>query len=70
MVVPWLLGFATYQLVYPGGISWWVGAWVWVADQLHFTVHTWMSASVMSFVVAAVLTLPLSLRSRHAAQAS
>jgi nucleobase:cation symporter-1, NCS1 family len=70
MVLPWVLGFSTYQLVYPGGISWWVDGWGWIADRLHFTVHTWMSASVLSFVVAAVLTLPLSLRTRQDAQAS
>jgi purine-cytosine permease-like protein len=65
MVLPWLLGFATYQLVYPGGISWWADGWGWIADRLHFAVQTWMSASVMSFVVAAVVTLPLSARTRR-----
>jgi nucleobase:cation symporter-1, NCS1 family len=62
MVLPWLLGFATYQLIYPGGIAWWADGWGWIADRLHFTVQTWMSASVMSFVVAALVTWPLSAR--------
>ena len=63
MVLPWLLGFAMYQLVNPGGISWWANAWTRVAGWLHFTHQTWMSASVMSFVVAAVVTIPLSIAS-------
>jgi nucleobase:cation symporter-1, NCS1 family len=65
MVLPWLLGFATYQLIYPGGISWWVSGWAWIADRLHFTAQPWMSASVMSFLVAALVTAPLSARARR-----
>ena len=65
MVVPWLLGFAAYQLVYPGGISWWVTAWQWIAERLHFTAATWMSASVTSFVVAALATVPMAVADRR-----
>ena len=68
MALPWLLGFATYQLVYPGGISWWVTGWTWIAKHVHFTYASWMSASVMSFVVAAVVTLPITLASRSRAR--
>ncbi|HET6909560.1 MAG TPA: cytosine permease [Mycobacteriales bacterium] len=63
-LVPWLLGFATYQLVYPGGIGWWVHDWTTVAGWLHFTPQTWMSASVLSFVVAAAFTVPITLATR------
>jgi putative hydroxymethylpyrimidine transporter CytX len=53
----WLLGFVAYQLINPGYISWWSGFWTDVDSWLHFTVHTWMSASILSFVVAALATL-------------
>jgi nucleobase:cation symporter-1, NCS1 family len=57
MLVPWLAGFVTYQLVNPGYVSWWVSAWAWVARLVHFTPAGWMSASVLSFVVSAAVTL-------------
>ena len=55
-VVPWALGFVTYQLVNPGSISWWVTGWQHVDTWLHFTPPSWLSASLFSFAVAAVLT--------------
>ncbi|HUK69968.1 MAG TPA: cytosine permease [Streptosporangiaceae bacterium] len=57
MLVPWAAGFITYQLINPGYISWWVSAWTWVARLIDFTPATWMSASILSFLVAAVTTL-------------
>jgi len=60
MVLPWLLGVAAYQLVNPGYVTWWADGWHRVAGWLSFTPQSWMSASLLSFVVAAVLTLPLS----------
>ncbi|HVW80113.1 MAG TPA: cytosine permease [Mycobacteriales bacterium] len=59
MVVPWLLGFAAYQLIDPGGIGWWARAWSHVDGWLHLTVQSWMSASLFSFVISAVATVPL-----------
>jgi purine-cytosine permease-like protein len=59
MVMPWLLGFAAYQLIDPGGIGWWVSVWSHVDGWLDLTVQSWMSASVFSFVVSAVATAPL-----------
>ena len=56
MLVPWLLGFCAYQLINPGGISWWSSAWAHVQSWLHFTPHAWMSASLISFLVAAAAT--------------
>jgi purine-cytosine permease-like protein len=70
MVVPWLLGVASYQLVNPGYVTWWANGWRDVAGWLHFTPQSWMSASLLSFAVAAVSTLPLSrglAHRRHAA---
>ncbi len=57
MLVAWAAGFVTYQLINPGYISWWVSAWDWVGHQVGFSVASWMSASILSFVVAAVATL-------------
>jgi putative hydroxymethylpyrimidine transporter CytX len=59
MVVPWVLGFAAYQLIDPGGIGWWARAWLHLDGWLHLTVQTWMSASVFSFAVSAFATAPL-----------
>jgi NCS1 family nucleobase:cation symporter-1 len=59
LLVPWLLGFAAYQIVNPGYIGWWVTMWGHVRDGLHIPVEPWMSASIVSFVVAALFTLPL-----------
>jgi nucleobase:cation symporter-1, NCS1 family len=64
-LLPWVLGFLAYQLVNPGYVSWWQHAWLHVDDWLHFTPASWMSASLLSFLVAAVATLPAALvRSR------
>jgi NCS1 family nucleobase:cation symporter-1 len=60
-LVPWALGFCAYQLVNPGYISWWSGWWGHVRTWLHFTPATWMSASLLSFCVAAVATAPAAL---------
>jgi putative hydroxymethylpyrimidine transporter CytX len=64
-LVPWALGFVAYQLVNPGSISWWVTAWTRVRSWLHVTPSTWMSASILSFVVAAVCTLLAGLVARR-----
>ena len=64
MLVPWVLGVVTYQLVNPGYVGWWVERWTTVQGWVHFSYHTWMSASVLSFAVAALLTLPISLSHR------
>jgi putative hydroxymethylpyrimidine transporter CytX len=59
MLVPWLAGFAAYQLVAPTYIEKWQGwaSW-WIArqDDLGFTPPTWLGATIASFAVAAVLT--------------
>jgi NCS1 family nucleobase:cation symporter-1 len=57
MLVPWAAGFVTYQLINPGYVSWWASAWTSVAHAIGFSPATWMSASICSFVVAAVVTL-------------
>jgi putative hydroxymethylpyrimidine transporter CytX len=57
-LVPWALGFVAYQLVNPGSVGWWTRAWAHVNSWLHYTPESWMSASLLSFAVAAVATLP------------
>ena len=57
MLVPWAAGFVTYQLINPGYVSWWASAWTHVAQAIGFTPAAWMSASICSFVAAAVVTL-------------
>ncbi len=61
MVVPWLIGFVTYQLINPGYLGWWSHRWARVDSWLQFTPASWMSASILSLVVAAVFTLPAGL---------
>lgn len=56
MVAPWAAGFVAYQLVNPGGVSWWAGFWAARQADLSFTPPAWMSASLASLVVAAALT--------------
>lgn len=65
MVVPWALGFVTYQLINPGGVGWWSAAWLQLRSALHLAPQHWMSASLLSFAVAAGVTLlvgPLAAR--------
>jgi putative hydroxymethylpyrimidine transporter CytX len=59
MLVPWGLGFVAYQLINPGYISWWVTAWTKFGHSIGFRAESWMSASICSFAVSAVLTLAL-----------
>jgi NCS1 family nucleobase:cation symporter-1 len=57
MLVPWAAGFVTYQLINPGYVSWWASAWTSFGHDIGFTQQSWMSASILSFCVSAVLTL-------------
>jgi nucleobase:cation symporter-1, NCS1 family len=57
MLVPWAAGFVMYQLINPGYVPAWVSAWTSVANWIGFTPESWMSASILSFVAAAVVTL-------------
>jgi NCS1 family nucleobase:cation symporter-1 len=57
MLPPWALGFVAYQLINPGYVSWWVNAWSHVNSFIGFTPASWMSASILSFAVAAAATL-------------
>ncbi|PZS29464.1 MAG: hypothetical protein DLM58_15415 [Pseudonocardiales bacterium] len=65
MLVPWALGFCAYQLINPGYISWWQRFWVHVDSWVHFTPATWMSASLLSFAVAALASVPFGMARRR-----
>jgi nucleobase:cation symporter-1, NCS1 family len=56
MLLPWAAGFATYQLINPGYVSWWASAWTSLGHDIGFTSASWMSASILSFAVAAAVT--------------
>ena len=57
MVVPWIAGFVTYQMINPGLVGWWARWWTARREDIGFTPESWMSATLLSFAVAAVLTL-------------
>src|SRR4051794_7591512 len=69
MVVPWVIGFITYQLINPGYLGWWSRQWGRIDDWLHFTPQSWMSASLLSLLVAAAATVPFGLLQRKVAPA-
>jgi NCS1 family nucleobase:cation symporter-1 len=68
MLLPWFVGFAAYQLINPAAIGWWSRMWTHVAGWLHFTPASWMSASLISFAVAALVTVPTGLLTRRPRQ--
>ncbi|HEY7485667.1 MAG TPA: cytosine permease [Streptosporangiaceae bacterium] len=56
MIGAWAIGFVVYQLINPGDAGRWSRFWTDVQGWLHFTPATWMSASLLSFVVAGLAT--------------
>jgi nucleobase:cation symporter-1, NCS1 family len=66
-LLPWAAGFVMYQLVNPGTVSWWASAWRSVDKSVGFTPAGWMSASILSFAVAAAVALAAGLPARRAA---
>ncbi|NMO90147.1 cytosine permease [Actinomycetospora sp. TBRC 11914] len=70
MVVAWLVGLVAYQLVNPGGAPGWSDAWSALRAALGFVPPTWLSASLLSFVVAGVAAALLTLLERRGASTS
>lgn len=56
MVAAWAAGVVTYQLINPGQAGWWSRFWQHAQRTLHFTPADWMSASMLSFAMAALVT--------------
>jgi putative hydroxymethylpyrimidine transporter CytX len=67
MILAWAVGIATYQMINPGNVGWWSRLWIDVQDALGFTPSSWMSASLLSFAAAAVVTAAIGALSRTAA---
>lgn len=65
MLLPWVAGFAAYQMTSPGEVDHWSSIWVHVDEAIGYVPQEWMSASVCSFVVAAVATLVVHLIGRR-----
>jgi hypothetical protein len=57
MLLPWAVGFVIYQLINPGYVSWWASAWSSFGHSIGFTPASWMSASILSFCAAGIVTL-------------
>jgi nucleobase:cation symporter-1, NCS1 family len=57
MLLPWAVGFLIYQLINPGYVSWWASAWSSFGHDIGFTPASWMSASILSFCAAGIMTL-------------
>jgi putative hydroxymethylpyrimidine transporter CytX len=60
MLLPWAAGFVVYQLINPGYVSWWASFWVTLSRDVGFPRAGWMSASILSFCTAGILTLLVS----------
>ena len=58
--IPWALGFLSYQAINAGTVTWWASWWASSRTTIGFVPATWMSASLLSFAVAATLTLAVS----------
>lgn len=67
MILAWAVGIATYQMINPGNVGWWSRLWIDVQHALGFTPSSWMSASLLSFAAAAIVTAAIGALSRTAA---
>jgi len=65
MLIAWLGGVVTYQVINPGTLSYWSDFWTNIGEALNTLGHTWLSASVTSFLVAVLLALPFARVSSH-----
>jgi putative hydroxymethylpyrimidine transporter CytX len=59
MITAWAIGFVAYQLIYPGSVSWWAGFWQDVQGLIGFTPQSWMSASLLSFLIAGLAAVAI-----------
>jgi nucleobase:cation symporter-1, NCS1 family len=67
MLLPWLLGFATYQFISPSDIgAWWGDFWERMHGWVGFEPQEWTSASLFAFLVPALATWALTPLTRRA----
>ena len=66
MLLPWAAGFVTYQLISPPSVSAWQDFWLDRQADLGFVPPGWLSASLASFAVAALLTFVVARVPRRA----
>jgi nucleobase:cation symporter-1, NCS1 family len=59
MMIPWLIGFVSYQMINPGSISLWTPAWQHIDQALGIGSTSYLSASLISFASAAAFTFLL-----------
>ncbi|MBE1532504.1 purine-cytosine permease family protein [Actinomadura algeriensis] len=57
MVAAWVVGFVAYQLINPGTVGGWAGFWTDAREPLNFAPQSWMSASLLSFLLAGAAAL-------------
>lgn len=69
MLLPWALGFATYQLLNPTQLTGWASFWpgFWADAQEVTGIHptVWTSASLFSFLAAGLAALALATAGRR-----
>ncbi|MEW2356022.1 cytosine permease [Spirillospora sp. NPDC029432] len=59
MIAAWAVGFVAYQLIYPGAVSRWAAFWRDVQGLIGFTPQGWMSASLLSFLIAGLAAVAI-----------
>ncbi|MCD0452508.1 cytosine permease [Actinocorallia sp. API 0066] len=59
MIAAWAGGFTVYQLINPGHLGAWTDFWKGAQEAIGLTVQPWMSASLLSFLVAAALAFAI-----------
>lgn len=69
-VVAWLLGFITYQLVFPGDVKGWSDFWTDVQARLHFTPPAWLGATYASILVSMIAAVLLGKAQAAASRSS
>lgn len=60
MIVAWVIGFVLYELINPGSLAGWSDFWNSLGNHLHLQGHAWLSASIASFLVSALLAFPFA----------
>jgi NCS1 family nucleobase:cation symporter-1 len=62
LLVAWLAGFFSYQLINPGGIGPWAAIWTSAAHGLGLDNTSYLSASIVSFLVSGLITALIVVR--------